>query len=337
MEREKPSIRAWLSEIFFEDNAQFQRRGSRLAIFAKALKSLPQALLVGFSNFGAAYPSKPVTEPAERVEPAMIDLTLDDWPRHADGSERGLPYSDSVARSIDTRRSLASVHDLVFCMRELHRVAVDGATVKCETLALESVALDPTVTRPITRETLAFFAGASADPALASKARRLGLASLFSLEGDTLRARKSDAPIRPERIDIGCGSSPRAGFTGIDIVPLPGVEIVRDVSRHGLPFSDSTMKRVYSAHFLEHVPDLVFVMNEIHRVCCHDAIVEIVVPTLIGPYAAGDPTHTRLFNARTFSYFEAGKDAYAGIAKGFEIVEQKVGLSIEVTLRVIKR
>ena len=337
MERKKPPLSAWLAEIFFEDNERFQRRGSRLALFAKAVKSIPHAAVLTFSNFASSYPSKTSsTTPVPRT-PERVSLRLEEWPRLADGRERGLPWSDSVAGSIDAGTILGSVDDLLFCMRELHRVAAPDAEVKVTLIEAAQLAADPTLRRPITADTLAFFAGKSADPKLAAKAERAGVANLFSLsDGHVLRARKSENPSRPTQIDIGSGSDVRPGFTGVDIVALPGVEIVRDVSRHGLPFSDSSIARVYSAHFLEHVPDLVFVMNEIHRVCCHDAIVEVVVPTLIGPYAAADPTHARMFNARTFSYFEPGREEYAGIAKGFEILEQKVGLSIEATLRVIK-
>ena len=337
MERRKPPLSAWLSEIFFEDNAQFSRRSSRFSLFTKALKSVPQAVVLAFSNFAAAYPAKAMKPVPEPSDPKMIDLRFDEWPRRFDGSERGLPHSDSVARSIDAGMALGSVHDLVFCMRELHRVAADGAEVRMTLIDPQSLAADPTLVRPITIDTLGFFSGVASSPALAAKAERAGVKDLFTVSGNgVLRVRKRGKPPRPTKIDIGSGSSVRAGFTGVDIVALPGVEIVRDVSRYGLPFSDSTIARVYTAHFLEHVADLVFVMNEIHRVCCHDAIVEVVVPTLIGPYAAADPTHARLFNARTFAYFEPGKEAYAGIDKGFEILEQKVGLSIEATLRVIK-
>src|SRR4029079_9092635 len=127
----------------------------------------------------------------------------------------------------------------------------------------------------------------------------------------------------------------------------PGVDVVRDIERHGLPFSDSTVTHVWSSHFLEHVHNLVFVMNEIHRVCCDDALVELSVPTLLGPWAAADPTHVRLFNARTFQYFEKDGVApnvhegspthdYANIVQGFEILEQRVSTSLDVKLRVIK-
>src|SRR4029079_7191486 len=124
----------------------------------------------------------------------------------------------------------------------------------------------------------------------------------------------------------------------------PGVDVVRDIERHGLPFSDSTVTHVWSSHFLEHVHNLVFVMNEIHRVCCNDALVEIEVPTLLGPWAAADPTHVRLFNARSFKYFEeqgievngasetGGPQAYAEIIPGFEILEQRLSFTLYVAL-----
>lgn len=337
MERRKPPLSAWLAEIFFEDNERFRRRSSRLSLFVKAVKSIPHAAVLTFSNFASSYPPKSIASTPVPRQPQRVDLRLDDWPRLAGGSERGLPYSDSVAQSIDAGTTLGSVDDLLFCMRELHRVAIAGAEVKVALIDPAQLAADPTLVRLITSDTLGFFAGRSRDASLAAKAERAGVADLFSLSGGgILRAHKDGDPARPTQIDIGSGSDVRPGFAGVDIAALPGVEIVRDVSRHGLPFSDSSIARVYSAHFLEHVPDLVFVMNEIHRVCCHDAIVEVVVPTLIGPYAAADPTHTRMFNARTFSYFEPGRADYAGIEKGFEILEQKVGLSIEATLRVIK-
>lgn len=236
--------------------------------------------------------------------------------------------------------SLSEVSDLVFAMRELHRVAVHNGEVTVSVAAPDPIA-DPTIIRTISRDTLVFFTPSQTDAALSAKARKLGLSGIFTVareSGDaiTLRAIKDEPKNHPTRVDIGCGSSVEPGYTGIDILPLPGVSIVRDVDNHGLPFSDSTISHVYSAHFLEHTKNLVFVMNEIHRVCCHDAIVDLNVPSLLGPYAAADPTHRHLFNARTLSYFEAGTDPYAGITKGFEILEQHVGFSIVARLRVVK-
>lgn len=333
----------WVSELFFEDNARFRRRAPRLGLISKVVKVIPQTFAFAFTNFASTQP-KAGREPQPLPAPpaAGLHLTFDEWPKHPTReAARGLPFSDDVASVIDVGTALESVTDLVFAMQELHRICSEGALVTARVTATGPVA-DPTALRSINRAVLLFFCDPPGPPALVAKAQRLGVHGLFAVEDEShttirLRARKGGAtPFRTSRIDIGSGTTVQPGYTGVDIVALPNVQTVYDVDRHGLPFSDSTVSHVYTAHFLEHVADLVFVMNEIHRVCCADGIVEVHVPTLMGPYAAADPTHRRLFNARTLSYFEAGSDGYAGIEKGFEILEQRVGLSIYARLRVIK-
>lgn len=335
----------WLAEIFYEDNEQLGRRASHLTgLVAKVVTVVPHLFALAFTNFAARYPKVQAASPPEPRELSQAQtVTLETWPRHQDTEDdRGLPFSDSVVARMALGHSLAGVSDLVFAMSEVHRVCAPNASVSLQLVSLESAMADPLVRRPVLRETIRFFTDELEDENLKRKALACGASSMFSIESAetdrmVLRIIKSDAVAqRPTRIDLGCGTQVRDGFTGVDRLPLPGVAILRDVDRRGLPFSDSVISHVWSAHFLEHVRHLVFVMNEIHRVCCHDAVVEISVPTLLGPYAAADPTHVRLFNARTFSYFEKGTEAYAGITKGFEILEQQVGFSLAVRLRVVK-
>lgn len=334
----------WFEAIFFEDNRLFARRAPRfLGILRKVANVLPHLLSFAFTNFASTYPRRQSTAVPQPLLPEENQcLELSRWPRHrGEHAMRGLPYADSVAARIDLNESLAGVDDLVFAMREVHRVCMPGALVNLRLVSPDAVALDPTLERPVLSGTIDFFTDRSTGP-LREKAEHLSVSSLFAVETAhedwmELRARKPEGkPSRPQRIDIGCGAQPREGYAGVDVLALEGVSFVRDVERHGLPFSDSTVSRVATLHFLEHVSDLVFVMNEIHRVCCADAIVDISVPTLLGPYAAADPTHVRLFNARTLSYFEASSEEYAGIQRGFEILEQHAGFSIEARLRVIK-
>src|SRR5262249_15372253 len=170
--------------------------------------------------------------------------------------------------------------------------------------------------------------------------------ALFELVRDNagtfeLRSLKaSSSRDTPRRIDLGCGVAKRPGYTGIDNRLLPGVDIVRDIERHVLTFSDNTVTPVYASHFLEHVRDLVAMMNELHRICCPGGDVELIVPTLLGPWAIADPTRVRLFNARTFEYFTRARmdagDSYGGVNGLFEIVEQRVSTSMLVRLRVDK-
>lgn len=104
-------------------------------------------------------------------------------------------------------------------------------------------------------------------------------------------------------IDIGSGTHKQISWaTGVDKYPLPGVDILTDIEA-GLPFADDEMDHVYAVHFLEHVHDLVSVMNDIHRCLKPGGVLHIMVPNCESANAIADPTHVRLFNRRTFKYF----------------------------------
>jgi hypothetical protein len=240
---------------------------------------------------------------------------------------RGLPFSDGTAQRVVFARCLGRAPDLVFTLSEAARVCAPGGEVVCQ-LGRDG---DPRDLRVVTPAMLRWFAVPG----------RGGFA-LEEERADVVRLRclKTTGPTpQVRRVDLGSGPTPRVGYVGVDLLDRPGL-IQRDVSSMVLPFSDDTVEAVSSTHCLEHVADLVFVMNEVHRVCCADATVELAVPTLLGPWALADPTHRRFFNARTFSYFERGaptwQEGYGGIRGAFEILEQHVGPTLTVRLRVVK-
>ncbi len=130
------------------------------------------------------------------------------------------------------------------------------------------------------------------------------------------------------RIDIGCGRSKFKGTLGVDIVPLPGVDVVADLTR-GLPFKDSSISEIYTSHTLEHVDNLPAVMEEIWRVCKPNALVHIWVPHASCPFVTWiDPTHRRGMTIETFSYFNPATNHLSYYSKArFEIVHARLNLS----------
>ena len=82
----------------------------------------------------------------------------------------------------------------------------------------------------------------------------------------------------PLKIDIGCKTSKKKGFQGIDILDF-GQEIVWDVTE-GLPFPDNTVQEIYCSHFLEHlkVEQIQDFFLEMHRVCKEGSQIEVRVP-----------------------------------------------------------
>jgi SAM-dependent methyltransferase len=110
----------------------------------------------------------------------------------------------------------------------------------------------------------------------------------------------------PERLNIGASQTRLDGFTNVDIAPWADVSI--DIGREKLPFDDDSVDLVFSYHTLEHVPDYLFALGEIHRVLKHGA------PFLVGlPYVTltevhlVNPYHLHNFNERSFDFFERGK------------------------------
>ena len=107
----------------------------------------------------------------------------------------------------------------------------------------------------------------------------------------------------PFIIDLGCGKQKQIPWaTGVDAYPFEGVEVVTDLEQ-GLPFEDNQVDQVYAVHFLEHVKNLLPLMDDIHRVLKPDGILHLMVPHSCSGNAVADPTHVRFFNRQTVRYF----------------------------------
>jgi SAM-dependent methyltransferase len=108
-------------------------------------------------------------------------------------------------------------------------------------------------------------------------------------------------------LDIGCGDTRQVSTAfGLDRHPQPGVHVVADLERD-LPFTDESFDRVFAVHVLEHVRDLVRLMNEIHRILGPGGILHALSPHRDFVNAYADPTHVRFFDVMTFKYFCASR------------------------------
>lgn len=159
-----------------------------------------------------------------------------------------------------------------------------------------------------------------------------------------------EATIRPDiqkilkekssiKLDIGCGEHPTRGFVGMDILDLPGVDIVWDIEHTPWPLPDECASSVVASHVLEHLTpgygdkrlqgltDLLLhkkvfteeeakewmgnpgsgfinVMNEIWRVLKPGAQFAFVCPNAESPGYQQDPTHQNMINNATMYYFD---------------------------------
>jgi SAM-dependent methyltransferase len=106
-----------------------------------------------------------------------------------------------------------------------------------------------------------------------------------------------------EVVDIGCGTTKQVSDAiGVDLEPMPGVDIVADVES-GLPFDTASIDHVFAIHVLEHLSDLVGVMRELHRILRPTGVLHVLTPHWRNVNAVADPTHRRLMDVRTLEYF----------------------------------
>lgn len=125
------------------------------------------------------------------------------------------------------------------------------------------------------------------------------------------------------KLDIGCGQEKHDGYFGVDIVKLPGVDLVCDISQ-GLPFEEGSVREILISHVLEHIHDLDGVMKEFHRTLAPGGIIKIFVPHCFSAIAFGDPTHCRFFTYETFAQYDLNhpKSYYRDF--GFKFVKSHI-------------
>jgi SAM-dependent methyltransferase len=105
-------------------------------------------------------------------------------------------------------------------------------------------------------------------------------------------------------VDLGCGSRKMAGAIGMDIVAVPGVDVLADMSR-GLPFRTSSLDGIYAYHVLEHLDDFLGAVGEIWRVLKDGGLAYIKAPHACSTFTTWkDPTHRRGLSIATFAYFD---------------------------------
>ena len=107
-------------------------------------------------------------------------------------------------------------------------------------------------------------------------------------------------------LDVGCGSRKLPGTVGMDCLPLQSVDVVHDMNVFPWPFKENTFDIVLMNHALEHVVDVVAVMEEIYRILRPGGRVVIQVPYFRSVDAFSDPTHRHFFTSNSLDYFIQG-------------------------------
>jgi SAM-dependent methyltransferase len=104
-------------------------------------------------------------------------------------------------------------------------------------------------------------------------------------------------------LNVGCGRKKLPGAVNLDITTATDPDVVHDLNVRPWPFPDSRFAEVHANDVIEHLDNLLGVMDELHRVCRHGARIQITVPHFSSPNAFTDPTHRHYFGWFSFDYF----------------------------------
>ena len=105
-------------------------------------------------------------------------------------------------------------------------------------------------------------------------------------------------------LDLGCGNNKRPGSVGVDFNDRMAADIVHDLNVFPYPFEDSSFDEIYLDNTLEHLDDVMRVMEEVYRICIPGGSVKVIVPYFRSKWAFIDPTHKHYFTVESFAYFD---------------------------------
>jgi SAM-dependent methyltransferase len=111
-------------------------------------------------------------------------------------------------------------------------------------------------------------------------------------------------------LDVGCGSNKYPGAIGLDNNPRTGADVIHDLGEVPYPFPDDEFDLIVSNHVVEHVPDVMAFISELHRIAKPGGRIKLLAPHYTNADWANDPTHRNHINSYTFNTFLPGRQVY---------------------------
>ena len=105
-------------------------------------------------------------------------------------------------------------------------------------------------------------------------------------------------------LDLGCGNKKHPRAVGIDINPLTDADIIHDLNSVPYPFEDSVFDEIIADNIIEHLDNVILIMEELSRISKFGAMIKVIVPYFRAKWAYIDPTHKHYFTVDSFAYFD---------------------------------
>jgi len=111
------------------------------------------------------------------------------------------------------------------------------------------------------------------------------------------------------KLNLGCGTRPLPWHRNVDIVQMPGVDVVWDLDViPWTPFADESADEITGTDIFEHVNDPIGFMCECSRILKPGGILSLRTNYWRSENAFTDPTHKRFCTERTFEYWVKGTE-----------------------------
>ncbi|MGH8678927.1 MAG: class I SAM-dependent methyltransferase [Burkholderiales bacterium] len=126
-------------------------------------------------------------------------------------------------------------------------------------------------------------------------------------------------------LDVGCGRNKFPGAIGIDFAQNSLADIMHDLNKFPFPIEENSFDVVLCRNVIEHIQDVVGLMEEIHRIGRNSADVVITTPHFSSLYSYQDPTHLRHLAFDSMDYFtEETKHSNFYSSKRFKMAKKEI-------------
>ena len=107
------------------------------------------------------------------------------------------------------------------------------------------------------------------------------------------------------KIHLGCGHLYFNGWINVDVSTLVKADVFHDLNIFPWPFKSGSADEIWADQVIEHLPDTIKVVEEVHRILKPGGVFNGQVPYSGSVWAFTDPTHKAFFTERSFRYFDS--------------------------------
>lgn len=117
------------------------------------------------------------------------------------------------------------------------------------------------------------------------------------------------------KINLGAGEDQFEGFINVDLVDLPGIDVVHNLMEFPYPFETSSADEIRAVDLVEHLdhytddkrPTIIAFIEECYRILRPGGVLYMQTPGWKAEFLWIDPTHVRGFDIQSFDFFDPTK------------------------------